>query len=108
MPGDRTLRLGTGILLITQRDPIITARAVASLDRLSGGRFELGVGAGWNFEELRNHGTDPQRRFSIMRERVQAMKAIWTQDEATFEGEHVRFERILAGRSRCSSRTRRC
>ncbi len=90
-----TLRLGTGILLLTQRDPIITARAVASLDQLSGGRFELGIGAGWNFEELRNHGTDPHRRFSLMRERVQAMKAIWTQDEASFEGEHVRFERIL-------------
>jgi probable F420-dependent oxidoreductase len=89
------LRLGTGICLVTQRDPIVTARAVASLDRLSGGRFEFGIGAGWNFEELRNHGTDPQRRFSIMRERVQAMKAIWTQEEASFAGEHVRFDRML-------------
>ncbi len=88
------LRLGTGICLIVERDPIVTAKAVASLDRLSGGRFEFGVGAGWNHEEMRNHGTDPRRRFSIMRERVQAMKEIWTQDEATFHGEHVNFDRI--------------
>jgi probable F420-dependent oxidoreductase len=88
------LRLGTGICLIVERDPIVTAKAVASLDRLSGGRFEFGVGAGWNREEMRNHGTDPHRRFSIMRERVLAMKEIWTQEEATFHGEHVNFDRI--------------
>jgi probable F420-dependent oxidoreductase len=88
------LRLGFGVCLITERDPIVTARAVASLDRLSGGRVEFGVGAGWNREELRNHGTDPRRRFSVMRERVQAMQAIWTQDEASFHGEHVDFDRI--------------
>jgi probable F420-dependent oxidoreductase len=88
------LRIGTGIALIAERDPIITAKEVASLDVLSGGRFELGIGAGWNEEEMRNHGTDPRRRFSIMRERVLAMKAIWTQEEATFQGEHVSFERI--------------
>jgi probable F420-dependent oxidoreductase len=88
------LRIGTGICLVVERDPIITAKAVASLDRLSGGRFEFGVGAGWNREEMRNHGTDPRRRFSIMRERVLAMKEIWTEDEASFDGEHVRFERI--------------
>jgi probable F420-dependent oxidoreductase len=88
------LRLGTGVCLVTERDPIITAKAVASLDLLSGGRFEFGVGAGWNREEMRNHGTDPRRRFSIMRERVLAMKAIWTEDEASFHGEHVDFERI--------------
>ncbi|MGH2946476.1 MAG: LLM class F420-dependent oxidoreductase [Solirubrobacteraceae bacterium] len=88
------LRLGTGVCLIVERDPILTAREVASLDRLSGGRVEFGVGAGWNREEMRNHGTDPRRRFSIMRERVLAMKEIWTQDEASFHGEHVDFERI--------------
>jgi probable F420-dependent oxidoreductase len=88
------LRLGTGICLIVERDPITTAKEVASLDRLSGGRFEFGIGAGWNREEMRNHGTDPRRRFSIMRERVQAMKEIWTQEEASFHGEHVDFDRI--------------
>ena len=66
------LRLGTGICLIVERDPITTAKEVASLDHVSGGRFEFGVGAGWNHEEMRNHGTDPRRRFSVMRERVLA------------------------------------
>jgi probable F420-dependent oxidoreductase len=88
------LRLGTGVCLVVERDPIVTAKAVASLDMLSGGRVEFGVGAGWNREEMRNHGTDPRRRFSIMRERVLAMQAIWTQEEASFRGEHVAFERI--------------
>jgi probable F420-dependent oxidoreductase len=88
------LRLGTGICLVTQRDPIATAKAVATLDQLSGGRFIFGVGAGWNTHELENHGTDPGRRFAVLRERVQAMKAIWTQDEATFHGRYVNFERI--------------
>ena len=86
--------LGTGICLVTQRDPIITAKEVATLDRLSGGRFLFGVGAGWNREEMRNHGTDPSKRFGIMRERIEAMKAIWTQAEASYTGRHVRFERI--------------
>jgi probable F420-dependent oxidoreductase len=85
------LRLGTGICLIVERDPITTAKAVASLDRLSGGRFDFGVGGGWNREEMRNHGTDPRRRFAIMRERVLAMKEIWTRDEPEFHGEHVDF-----------------
>jgi probable F420-dependent oxidoreductase len=88
------LRVGTGICLVVERDPIITAKEVASLDQLSGGRFEFGVGAGWNREEMQNHGTDPRTRMRLMAERVQAMKAIWTQDEASFEGEFVRFERI--------------
>jgi probable F420-dependent oxidoreductase len=88
------IRLGFGVLLIVERDPIVTARAVASLDRLSGGRIDLGVGAGWNLEEMRNHGTDPRRRFSLMRERVEAMKAIWTNDEAEYHGEHVDFDPI--------------
>jgi probable F420-dependent oxidoreductase len=89
-----TLRVGTGILLVTQRDPIATAKAVATLDHLSGGRLIFGVGAGWNTDELRNHGADPHRRFALMRERVEAMKAIWTEDEATYHGEFVNFDRI--------------
>jgi probable F420-dependent oxidoreductase len=88
------LRVGTGICLVVERDPITTAKEVASLDHLSGGRFEFGVGAGWNREEMRNHGTDPATRFSLMRERIEAMKAIWTQEEASYAGKHVRFERI--------------
>jgi probable F420-dependent oxidoreductase len=86
------LRLGTGVCLIIERDPIITAKEVASLDVLSGGRFEFGVGGGWNREEMRDHGTDPRTRFSILRERVLAMKEIWTKDEPEFHGEHVDFD----------------
>jgi alkanesulfonate monooxygenase SsuD/methylene tetrahydromethanopterin reductase-like flavin-dependent oxidoreductase (luciferase family) len=77
------LLIGTGICLVIERDPIITAKEVASIDVLSGGRFLFGVGAGWNAEEMRNHGTDPSRRFSLMRERIEAMKAIFTQDEGS-------------------------
>lgn len=89
-----SLRVGTGICLVTQRDPIITAKEVASLDHLSGGRFEFGVGAGWNREEMANHGTDPRTRMRLMRERILAMKEIWTHHEASFHGEFVDFERI--------------
>jgi probable F420-dependent oxidoreductase len=88
------LKVGTGICLVVERDPIVTAKEVATLDHLSGGRVVFGVGAGWNREEMRNHGTDPRRRFSIMRERIEAMKAIWTQDEAEYHGEHVNFDPI--------------
>ena len=88
------LRLGTGICLVVERDQITTAKEVASVDLLSGGRFEFGVGAGWNREEMRNHVTDPDRRFSLMRERIEAMKAIWTQDESSYHGEHVDFDSI--------------
>jgi hypothetical protein len=88
------LRVGSGICLVVERDPITTAKEVASVDYLSGGRFEFGVGAGWNREEMANHGTDPRRRMAVMRERVEAMKAIWTCDEASYAGEHVTFERI--------------
>jgi probable F420-dependent oxidoreductase len=90
----QTIRLGTGICLVTERDPIVTAKAVATLDQLSGGRVVFGVGAGWNAHELANHGTDPGRRFAVMRERVEAMKAIWTQDEASYHGRYVQFDRI--------------
>jgi probable F420-dependent oxidoreductase len=88
------LLVATGICLVIERDPIITAKQVASIDRLSGGRFLFGVGAGWNIEEMENHGTDPRRRFSLMRERIEAMKAIWTDDEASYHGSHVDFDRI--------------
>jgi probable F420-dependent oxidoreductase len=88
------LKIGTGVCLVVERDPIVTAKEVATLDNLSGGRFLFGVGAGWNREEMQNHGTDPRRRFSIMRERIEAMKAIWTQDEAEYHGEHVNFDPI--------------
>jgi probable F420-dependent oxidoreductase len=88
------LRVGSGICLVVERDPIITANEVASVDHLSGGRFEFGIGAGWNREEMRNHGTDPRRRMALLRERVEAMKAIWTQHEASYSGEFVHFERI--------------
>ncbi len=88
------LLLGTGICLIVERDPITTAKEVATIDQLSGGRFLFGIGAGWNLEEMENHGTDPERRFGLMRERVEAMKAIWTEDEAAYHGEQVDFDAI--------------
>jgi probable F420-dependent oxidoreductase len=88
------LKVGTGICLVPQRDPITTAKEVASVDRVSDGRFLFGVGAGWNLEEMRDHGTDPAKRFGILRERVEAMKAIWTQDEAEYHGTHVDFDPI--------------
>ncbi|WP_028935325.1 TIGR03619 family F420-dependent LLM class oxidoreductase [Pseudonocardia spinosispora] len=88
------LRVGSGICLVTQRDPIITAKQVASVDHLSGGRFEFGVGAGWHRGEMRNHGTDPRLRMAVLRERVEAMKVIWTQEEASHAGDYVNFERI--------------
>jgi probable F420-dependent oxidoreductase len=90
----RTLRVGTGVCLVAQHDPIVLAKQVASLDHLSGGRFLFGVGAGWNREEMRNHGTAPEQRFAIMRERIEAMRALWTQDEASYAGQHVSFERV--------------
>ena len=89
-----TLRIGTGICLVVERDPITTAKEVASIDHLSGGRFEFGIGAGWNREEMSNHGTDPRTRMRLMQERVEAMKAIWTEDEASYHGEFVNFDRI--------------
>ena len=87
----RTLLVGTGVCLLAQRDPIATAKVVASLDRLCGGRFLFGIGGGWNREEMRNHGVDPATRWKLLRERVEAMKAIWTQDEAEYHGQIVDF-----------------
>lgn len=86
-----TLKLGTGVMLVAQRDPIVTAKAIASLDLLSGGRVLLGVGAGWNIEEMEDHGVDPDRRFGRMRETVEAMRALWREEEAAYAGAHVTF-----------------
>lgn len=90
------LLVGTGIALVIERDPITTASEVASLDYESGGRFLFGVGAGWNREEMANHGTDPARRGALMDERIRAMREIWTKDEAEFHGEYVDFDPIYS------------
>lgn len=86
------LRLGTGICLLPQRDTLVTAKLVASLDRLSGGRFLFGVGAGWNREELEQHGVAFDSRFRRMAEQVAALKKLWTEEVASFNGEYVQFE----------------
>jgi probable F420-dependent oxidoreductase len=88
------LMLGTGIALIPERDPIVTAKEVASLDQLSGGRFIFGIGGGWNVEEMENHGARYNTRFKLMRERILAMKALWTEDEAEYHGEMVNFDKV--------------
>ena len=88
------LRLGTGICLVPQRDPIVTAKCVASLDRLSGGRFVFGIGGGWNVDEMENHGARYETRFKLLRERVLAMRALWTEEEAAFHGEMVNFDPV--------------
>jgi probable F420-dependent oxidoreductase len=88
------LKLGTGVCLIIQRDPIVTAKEVATIDQISGGRFLFGVGAGWNREEMENHGTDYRTRFTRMRESVEAMKTIWTEDEAEYHGKIVDFDPV--------------
>ena len=90
----KTLKLGTGISLVTEHDPIVQAKQIASLDRLSQGRFLFGIGAGWNKEEMRNHGTPPDRRWTVLTERVEAMQALWTQDDASYHGEFVNFDRV--------------
>jgi probable F420-dependent oxidoreductase len=88
------LRVATGICLVVERDPITTAKEVASLDLLSNGRFLFGIGGGWNAEEMENHGTVFKTRWRLLRERILAMKEIWTKDEAEYHGEFVRFDRI--------------
>lgn len=86
------LKIGTGICLLPQRDPIVTAKAAASLDLLSGGRFIFGIGGGWNVDEMENHGVQYKTRFKQMREHVLAMKALWTQETAEYHGEFVDFD----------------
>jgi probable F420-dependent oxidoreductase len=90
----KTLRVGTGICLVNQHHPITCAKAGASVDYLSGGRFLFGVGAGWNREEMENHGVDPATKFGLMCERIEAIRAIWTHEEASFRGSDVEFDRI--------------
>ncbi len=85
------LRLATGITLVAQHDPIVQAKTIASLDHLTGGRVLLGVGVGWNVDEMEHHGVDPHRRRAIAREHVLAMRELWTQDAASFDGEYVKF-----------------
>jgi len=88
-----TLKLGTGITLVAQRDPIWLAKEVATVDQISGGRFLFGVGFGWNHEEMENHGgIDLRRRRALVREKVLACRALWTEEEASFAGEYVNFE----------------
>ena len=90
------LKLGTGICLVVERDPITTAKEIASLDLLSNGRFMFGIGGGWNAEEMENHGTAYRSRWRLLRERILAMKAIWIEDEAEFHGEFVNFDKVWA------------
>ena len=90
----RTLMLGTGICLVIERDPIILAKEVASLDFISGGRVLFGIGGGWNAEEMEDHGTPFSERWKILRERIAAMKAIWTQEEAQYHGKYVNFDKL--------------
>jgi probable F420-dependent oxidoreductase len=90
----KTLMLGTGICLVIERDPIILAKEVASLDFISGGRVLLGIGGGWNAEEMEDHGTPFGERWKILRERISAMKAIWTQEEAEYHGKYVNFDKL--------------
>ncbi len=91
-----TLQIGTAVLLVPERDPIITAKEVASVDVLSGGRMNFGIGPGWIYQEMRNHGVDPADRFRVMRERLEAMRQIWTRDTASYHGEFVSFDRITS------------
>lgn len=91
----KTLLLGTGICLIAQRDPIQTAKQVASIDQISGGRFLFGIGNGWNEDEMANHGTVFETRHKLARERVEAMKEIWTKSKAEYHGEFVNFDPMM-------------
>jgi probable F420-dependent oxidoreductase len=86
------IELFTGIALLIQRDPITTAKETASIDLISGGRFVFGVGAGWNLEEMRNHGTDPKTRGTLLDERIEAIRALWTTEPAEYHGKYVDFE----------------
>src|SRR5882724_9252574 len=90
-----TLEIATGVCLVVQRDPIQTAKAVASLDQVSGGRFLFGIGAGWNAEEMADHGTEFKSRFKVMQERVEAMRAIWTKSKPEYTGEFVKFPPMM-------------
>ena len=90
------IRLGTGITLVAQRDAIWLAKQAASVDMISGGRFELGIGYGWCVEEMRNHGLDYSKRRGILREKMLLVKELWSKDEASFSGDHIQFEQSWA------------
>lgn len=90
------LKVGTGICLVVEHDPITLAKTVATLDMISGGRFLFGIGGGWNAEEMENHGTPFERRWKVLRERVEAMKAIWTEEQASYAGEFVNFDPLIS------------
>jgi alkanesulfonate monooxygenase SsuD/methylene tetrahydromethanopterin reductase-like flavin-dependent oxidoreductase (luciferase family) len=96
-------KVATGDCLVIERDPIVLAKEVAGVDLASNGRVIFGIGGGWNVEEMENHGTAPKSRWKLLRERVEAMKALWTQDEASYNGELVTSIRYGAGPSPCSS-----
>lgn len=91
----RELKVGTGICLVIQRDPITTAKEVASVDRISNGRFLFGIGGGWNWEEVGHHGTNFKTRFALLRERILAMKELWTQEKAQYHGKYVDFDESI-------------
>ena len=91
----KTLKVGTGVCLVAQRDPIQTAKLVASIDQVSGGRFLFGIGNGWNQDEMENHGTVFKSRHKLARERVEAMKEIWTKSKAEYHGEFVNFDPMM-------------
>jgi probable F420-dependent oxidoreductase len=91
----KKLKVGTGVCLVAQRDPIQTAKLVASIDQVSGGRFLFGIGNGWNRDELEDHGVEFAQRHKVARERVEAMKAIWTQSKAEYHGEFVNFDPMM-------------
>jgi len=88
------LKVGTGIALVIQRDPIVTAKEVSTIDQLSGGRFLFGVGNGWNQDEIENHGTPPKRRWKVLRERIEAMRLMWEQEKPEYHGEFVNFDKM--------------
>ena len=92
----KTLKVATGVCLVQQRDPIQTAKLVASIDQISGGRFLFGVGGGWNAEEMADHGTEFRTRFKLVRERIEAMKEVWTKTKADYHGEMVDFPEMMA------------
>ena len=91
----KTLKIGTGVCLVAQRDPIQTAKLVASIDQVSGGRFVFGIGGGWNAEEMADHGTAFGTRFKLMRERIEAMKEIWANAKPKYAGEFVKFDEMM-------------
>lgn len=90
----KKINIGSGICLVIERDPILTAKEVASVDHLSNGRVLFGIGGGWNAEEMEHHGTPFKKRWKVLRERIEAMKEVWTKEEAEYHGEFVNFDKI--------------